>query len=273
MTLTLAGWSSSTAPAVARAGGSLPLATTNSSGETDCSAAKPASFAPQPVAGLFETDLATHQRFKAVHAFGVDNPHPWGATARSLRRRRQSRSTATSPRPSMRSPRRTAARPSLPQTSSTWRCSPSRSGVAVVFSPLAPLCKHNCKGGLPARYRDYLAATSDGGQTWRTTGKLPPTSIPERPTHCNWRSGTRMRVTCRAPTRPRPCSPKMRAEPGRRCAHTAGLRPFAWVVIMDRLGLLPGVIVAAEWAVPEQAPHLPARTPDTRQRDAYPDRR
>jgi len=49
----------------------------------------------------------------------------------------------------------------------------SRSGVAVLFSPLAPLCKHKCKGGVPARYRDYLAATSDGGQTWGTTGKLP----------------------------------------------------------------------------------------------------
>jgi photosystem II stability/assembly factor-like uncharacterized protein len=49
----------------------------------------------------------------------------------------------------------------------------SRSGVAVVFSPLAPMCKHDCKAGVPARYRDYLAATSDGGQTWRTTGKLP----------------------------------------------------------------------------------------------------
>jgi photosystem II stability/assembly factor-like uncharacterized protein len=55
----------------------------------------------------------------------------------------------------------------------------SRSGVAVVFSPLAPLCKHNCKAGVPARYRDYLAATSDGGQTWRTTGKLPANFNPE----------------------------------------------------------------------------------------------
>jgi photosystem II stability/assembly factor-like uncharacterized protein len=49
----------------------------------------------------------------------------------------------------------------------------ARSGVAVVFSPLPPVCKHNCTGGVPARFRDYLAATSDGGQTWRTTGKLP----------------------------------------------------------------------------------------------------
>jgi photosystem II stability/assembly factor-like uncharacterized protein len=49
----------------------------------------------------------------------------------------------------------------------------SRSGDAFVASPLAPLCKHNCKAGAPARYRDYLAATSDGGQTWRATGKLP----------------------------------------------------------------------------------------------------
>jgi hypothetical protein len=49
----------------------------------------------------------------------------------------------------------------------------ARSGVAVVFSPLPPVCKHNCTGGVPARFRDYLAATSDGGQTWRTTGELP----------------------------------------------------------------------------------------------------
>ena len=49
----------------------------------------------------------------------------------------------------------------------------ARSGVAVVFSPLPPVCKHNCTAGVPARFRDYLAATSDGGQTWRTTGKLP----------------------------------------------------------------------------------------------------
>jgi photosystem II stability/assembly factor-like uncharacterized protein len=49
----------------------------------------------------------------------------------------------------------------------------ARSGVAVVFSPLPPACKHNCTAGVPARFRDYLAATSDGGQTWRTTGKLP----------------------------------------------------------------------------------------------------
>ena len=49
----------------------------------------------------------------------------------------------------------------------------ARSGVAVVFSPLTPVCKHNCTAGVPARFRDYLAATSDGGQTWRTTGKLP----------------------------------------------------------------------------------------------------
>jgi len=49
----------------------------------------------------------------------------------------------------------------------------ARSGVAAVFSPLPPVCKHNCTAGVPARFRDYLAATSDGGQTWRTTGKLP----------------------------------------------------------------------------------------------------
>ena len=74
VTLTLAGWSSSSASAVARPGGSLPIATTSSTAETGCSAAKPASFAPQSVAGLFETDLTTHQRFKAVRALAVDNP-------------------------------------------------------------------------------------------------------------------------------------------------------------------------------------------------------
>jgi hypothetical protein len=76
MTMTLAAWSGSSASAVARPGSSLPLATTSSTGETGCSAAKPASFAPQSVAGLFETDLATHQRFKAVRALAVDDPHP-----------------------------------------------------------------------------------------------------------------------------------------------------------------------------------------------------
>ena len=47
-----------------RSGVSLPRATTSSSGETGCSAAKPASFAQQSVAGLFETDLTTHQRLQ-----------------------------------------------------------------------------------------------------------------------------------------------------------------------------------------------------------------
>ena len=74
--LTLATLSSSSASAVARAGGSLALATTSSTGETGCSAVKPASFASQSVAGLFETDLTTHQRFKAVRALAVDDPHP-----------------------------------------------------------------------------------------------------------------------------------------------------------------------------------------------------
>ena len=74
MTLMLAGWSGSSASAEARAGGSLALATTSGTGETACSAAKPASFAPQSVASLFETDLTTHQRFKAVRALAVDNP-------------------------------------------------------------------------------------------------------------------------------------------------------------------------------------------------------
>src|ERR1035438_2983849 len=68
--------SSSSPSAVARAGGSLALATTSSTGETGCSAVKPASFASQSVAGLFETDLTTHQRFKAVRALAVDDPHP-----------------------------------------------------------------------------------------------------------------------------------------------------------------------------------------------------
>ena len=44
--------------------------------ETRCSAAKPASFAAERVTDLFETDLTTHQRFEAVHAFAVDDPHP-----------------------------------------------------------------------------------------------------------------------------------------------------------------------------------------------------
>ncbi|MGO9962474.1 MAG: hypothetical protein ACLPUG_03465 [Acidimicrobiales bacterium] len=74
MTLMLAAWSGSSAYAVARSGVSLPRATTSSSGETGCSAAKPASFAQQSVAGLFETDLTTHQRFKAVRSLAVDNP-------------------------------------------------------------------------------------------------------------------------------------------------------------------------------------------------------
>jgi len=49
----------------------------------------------------------------------------------------------------------------------------SRTGVAVAFSPLPPLCKRSCTAGVPARYRDYLAATSNGGRTWRVTGEFP----------------------------------------------------------------------------------------------------
>jgi hypothetical protein len=74
--LMLAEWSGSSAYAVARAGVSVSLATTSGTGATVCSAAKSASFAPQAVAGLFETDLTTHQRFKAVRALAVDDPHP-----------------------------------------------------------------------------------------------------------------------------------------------------------------------------------------------------
>ena len=52
------------------------------------------------------------------------------------------------------------------------------SGVAVVFSPLPPECTRNCTAGVPNRFRDYLAVTSDGGETWRTTGRLPATFNP-----------------------------------------------------------------------------------------------
>jgi len=76
LTLMLTGWSGSSAYAVARAGGSLAVATTSGTAETGCSAAKPASFAPQSVAGLFETDLTTHQRFKAVRALAGDDADP-----------------------------------------------------------------------------------------------------------------------------------------------------------------------------------------------------
>jgi hypothetical protein len=76
MTVMLAALSGGSASAAPRPGASLPLATTSGTGETGCSAAKPASFATQPAAGLFETDLTTHQRFKAVRALAVDDPHP-----------------------------------------------------------------------------------------------------------------------------------------------------------------------------------------------------
>ena len=84
VTLTFAAWSGSSASAVARPGGSLPLATASGSGETGCSAAKPASFAPQSVAGLFETDLTTHQRFKAVRALAVNDADPVVITGSDL---------------------------------------------------------------------------------------------------------------------------------------------------------------------------------------------
>jgi hypothetical protein len=76
MTLMLAAWSGSSAYAVARAGASFPLSTTSSTGETGCPAVKPASFASKSVAGLFETDLTSHQRFMAVRALAVDDPDP-----------------------------------------------------------------------------------------------------------------------------------------------------------------------------------------------------
>jgi hypothetical protein len=98
----------------------------------------------------------------------------------------------------------------------------ARSGVAVVFSPLPPACKHNCTAGVPARFRDYLAtADRPGGPR----ASFPPTSTPERLTRCNWRFGTRTMVTCRALTRLRLCSLTMPGERGRRCGHPAGRRP------------------------------------------------
>jgi hypothetical protein len=52
----------------------------------------------------------------------------------------------------------------------------------------------------------------------------------------------------------------------RRCGRTwSGLRTPGWPIALslpvspfvDRLGVLPSVAVAARWAMPEQAPHLP----------------
>jgi hypothetical protein len=84
MTLMLAGWSGSSAYEVARAGVSLPRATASGTGETGCPAVKSASFASQSVAGLFETDLTTHQRFMAVRALAVDDPDPQVITGGDL---------------------------------------------------------------------------------------------------------------------------------------------------------------------------------------------
>ena len=45
-------------------------------------------------------------------------------------------------------------------------------GIAVAFMPSAPPHGYCCTGA-PARHRDYLAATSDGGTSWHITGVLP----------------------------------------------------------------------------------------------------
>ena len=45
-------------------------------------------------------------------------------------------------------------------------------GIAVAFIP-SPSPHGYCCTGAPARHRDYLAATSDGGMSWRITGVLP----------------------------------------------------------------------------------------------------
>ena len=76
MALTLTAWSISGASAVARPGVSSSPATMSGTAGTGCSAAEPASFAPEQVTDLFETDLATHQRFEAVRALAVVDPHP-----------------------------------------------------------------------------------------------------------------------------------------------------------------------------------------------------
>jgi len=49
---------------------------TSTGATASCAAVKPALFATQPVAGLFETDVSTHQKLEAVRALGVDDPHP-----------------------------------------------------------------------------------------------------------------------------------------------------------------------------------------------------
>ena len=55
---------------------SVSFTATDAPGANGCPAAKAASFATQPAAGLFETDLTSHQRFRAVRALAVDNPDP-----------------------------------------------------------------------------------------------------------------------------------------------------------------------------------------------------
>ncbi len=48
----------------------------------------------------------------------------------------------------------------------------SSAGIAVAFMPSPPSHGYCCTGA-PARHRDYLVATSDGGTSWRITGVLP----------------------------------------------------------------------------------------------------
>lgn len=54
----------------------------------------------------------------------------------------------------------------------------SSQGVAVAFTPSSPPCERNCTPGAPARHRDQLVVTNDGGTTWRLTGTLPPSVDP-----------------------------------------------------------------------------------------------
>jgi hypothetical protein len=44
-------------------------------------------------------------------------------------------------------------------------------GVAVAVTPTPSV--HTCCIGVPARHRDYLVATGDGGTRWRITGTIP----------------------------------------------------------------------------------------------------
>ena len=151
----------------------------------------------------------------------------------------------------------------------------SRSGVAVVFSPLAPPCKHNCKAGVPARYRDYLAVTSDGGQTWRTTGKLP----------ANFNPGATyaLQLAFKNPDEgyvqsTDPAETLFTDNAGRTWS---ALRISGWPTALSLAGsslwivsqFCPASLLPPDGLCPSSAAHLPARAPDTRQRDAYPDRR